>query len=149
MLARIEKGEAQGILVWHHDRLARNSIDGVKIIYLLNTGKIKDLKFPTFWFDSTPQGKFTLNIAFGQKDLADNQANLILRLPLLLETNGGVAGQLMNMERFNLGLDYLQRYPDLINSLTAADLQQAMQKYWHPQAFNAAIAGPALAENPL
>jgi zinc protease len=83
------------------------------------------------------------------QDLADNQANLILRLPLLLETNGGVAGQLMNMERFNLGLDYLQRYPDLINSLTAADLQQAMQKYWHPQAFNAAIAGPALAENPL
>ena len=48
------------------DRLARNSIDGGKIIYLLDTGKIKDLKFPTFWFDSTPQGKFMLNIAFGQ-----------------------------------------------------------------------------------
>ena len=28
MLARIEKGEAQGILAWHPDRLARNSIDG-------------------------------------------------------------------------------------------------------------------------
>ena len=66
MLDRIEKGEAQGILAWHPDRLARNSIDGGKIIYLLDTGKIKDLKFPTFWFDSTPQGKFMMNIAFGQ-----------------------------------------------------------------------------------
>ena len=27
MLSRIEKGEAQGILSWHPDRLARNSID--------------------------------------------------------------------------------------------------------------------------
>ena len=67
MLARIEKGEAQGILAWHPDRLARNSIDGGKIIYLLDTGKIKDLKFPTFWFDSTPQGKFMMNITFYQE----------------------------------------------------------------------------------
>ena len=66
MLDRICAGEAGGILAWHPDRLARNSIDGGKIIYLLDTGKIKDLKFPTFWFDSTPQGKFMLSIAFGQ-----------------------------------------------------------------------------------
>jgi DNA invertase Pin-like site-specific DNA recombinase len=66
MLDRIEKGAAQGILAWHPDRLARNSIDGGRIIYLLDTGKLKDLKFPTFWFDNTPQGKFILNIAFGK-----------------------------------------------------------------------------------
>jgi len=80
MLARIEKGEAQGILAWHPDRLARNSIDEGKIIYLLDTGKIKDLKFPTFWFDSTPQGKFMLNIAFGQsKYYVDNLSENIKR----------------------------------------------------------------------
>ena len=66
MLDRICAGEASGILALHPDRLARNSIDGGKIIYLLDTEKILDLKFPTFWFDSTPQGKFMLNIAFGQ-----------------------------------------------------------------------------------
>ena len=48
MLDRICAGEAGGILAWHPDRLARNSIDGGKIIYLLDTGKILDLKFPTF-----------------------------------------------------------------------------------------------------
>jgi site-specific DNA recombinase len=66
VLKRIEKGEANGILSWHPDRLARNSIDGGRVIYLLDTGKLSDLKFPTFWFDNTPQGKFMLNIAFGQ-----------------------------------------------------------------------------------
>ncbi|TSC87878.1 MAG: recombinase [Microgenomates group bacterium Gr01-1014_7] len=39
---------------------------GGKIIYLVDTGKIKLLKFPQFWFDPTPQGKFMLTIAFGQ-----------------------------------------------------------------------------------
>ncbi len=66
MLSRIEKGEANGILAWHADRLARNSVDGGKIIYLLDCGHITSLKFPTLWFDNTPQGKFMLNIAFGQ-----------------------------------------------------------------------------------
>jgi len=80
MLDRICAGEADGILAWHPDRLARNSIDGGKIIYLLDTGKILDLKFPTFWFDSTPQGKFMMNIAFGQsKYYIDNLSENIKR----------------------------------------------------------------------
>ena len=36
VLSRIEKGEAEGILAWHPDRLARNSVDGGKIIWLLD-----------------------------------------------------------------------------------------------------------------
>ncbi|MFZ2970384.1 MAG: recombinase family protein [Minisyncoccia bacterium] len=66
MLKRIEKGEADGILAWHPDRLARNSVDGGQIIYLVDCGHIVALKFPQFWFEPTPQGKFMLNIAFGQ-----------------------------------------------------------------------------------
>ena len=66
MIGRLEKGEANGIVSWNPDRLARNSVDGGKIIYLLDTGRIVALKFPTFWFEPTPQGKFMLNIAFGQ-----------------------------------------------------------------------------------
>jgi DNA invertase Pin-like site-specific DNA recombinase len=73
MLNRIEKGEANGIISWHPDRLARNSVDGGKIIYLLDCGHLEALKFPQFWFESTPQGKFMLNIAFGQsKYYVDN-----------------------------------------------------------------------------
>ena len=66
MIKRIEKGEADGIFAWHPDRLARNSVDGGQIIYLVDCGRIAALKFPQFWFEPTPQGKFMLNIAFGQ-----------------------------------------------------------------------------------
>ena len=66
MIARIEQGEINGVLSWNPDRLARNSVDGGKIIYLLDCGHLSFLKFPTFWFENTSQGKFMLNIAFGQ-----------------------------------------------------------------------------------
>ncbi|MDO8706404.1 MAG: recombinase family protein [Sulfuricaulis sp.] len=80
MMERIERGEAAGILAWHPDRLARNSVDGGRIIYLLDTGKLATLKFPTFWFESTPQGKFMLNIAFGQsKYYVDNLSENVRR----------------------------------------------------------------------
>ena len=80
MISRIEKGEASGILAWHPDRLARNSVDGGKIIYMVDTGMITDLKFPTFWFDATPQGKFMLSISFSQsKYFVDNLSENIKR----------------------------------------------------------------------
>ena len=80
MMAKIEKADGVGILAWHPDRLARNSIDGGKIIYLVDTGKIVALRFPTFWFEPTPQGKFMLSVAFGQaKYYTDNLRENILR----------------------------------------------------------------------
>ena len=80
MLERMEHGEASGILAWHPDRLARNSVDGGKIIYLVDTGVISEMKFPTFWFDPTPQGKFMLSIAFSQsKYYVDNLSENIKR----------------------------------------------------------------------
>lgn len=66
MLARIEKGEAQGIVAWAPDRLARNSIDGGRIVYLLDCGIVRDLKFATYTFENNSQGKFMLQIMFGQ-----------------------------------------------------------------------------------
>jgi site-specific DNA recombinase len=65
MLRRIEKGYAEGIIAWHPDRLARNSIDGGRIIYLLDRKSLKDLRFATFTFENNSQGKFMLSIIFG------------------------------------------------------------------------------------
>ena len=73
MMSRIEKMGNVGILAWHPDRLARNSIDGGRIIYAVDTSKIVALRFPTFWFEPTPQGLFMLQVAFGQsKYYSDN-----------------------------------------------------------------------------
>src|ERR1044071_4573483 len=61
MLGRIERGEAEGVIAWHPDRLARNSIDGGRIIYLLDGKQLKVLKFATFSFENNSQGKFMLS----------------------------------------------------------------------------------------
>lgn len=65
MLERLEHGDAEGIIAWHPDRLARNSVDGGRIVYLLDKGVLKDLKFSTFSFENNSQGKFMLSIIFG------------------------------------------------------------------------------------
>ena len=80
MISLLEQGKADAILAWHPDRLARNSLDGGKIIYLIDKGIINDLKFPTYRFDNTAQGKFMLSIAFGQsKYYIDNLSENIKR----------------------------------------------------------------------
>ena len=48
MMAKVEKSDGVGILSWHPDRLARNSIDGGRIIYAVDTHKIISLRFSTF-----------------------------------------------------------------------------------------------------
>ncbi len=73
MMGKIENMDGVGILAWHPDRLARNSIDGGRIIYAVDTTKVISLRFPTFWFEPTPQGLFMLQVAFGQsKYYSDN-----------------------------------------------------------------------------
>src|SRR5690606_21436531 len=80
MMMRIEAGEASGRVAWHPDRLARNSIDGGRIIYAVDTSKLSSLRFPTFWFEPTPQGLFMLQVAFGQsKYYSDNLTQNVKR----------------------------------------------------------------------
>ena len=81
MIEYIESSsESLGILAWHPDRLARNSVDGGKIIYLIDINRIASLRFPQFWFEPTPQGKFMLQVAFGQsKYFSDNLVENVKR----------------------------------------------------------------------
>ncbi|HMS31860.1 MAG TPA: recombinase family protein [Candidatus Saccharibacteria bacterium] len=73
MLSRISSGEANGILSWLPDRLSRNSIDSGQIIYMLDENILLDLKFPHFWFENTPQGKYMLANEFNSsKQYVDN-----------------------------------------------------------------------------
>ena len=80
MLLKIENGEADGIISWNPDRLARNAVDGGQIINLVDKGKLKSLKFPTYWFEPSSQGLFMLQIAFGQaKYYIDNLSENVKR----------------------------------------------------------------------
>lgn len=78
----------------------------------------------------------------GEDELADNRAFFKGQLVLGLEQNEGVAGSLMSMEMYGLGLDYLRRYPAIIDSLTPAQVQAAAAHYLDPDAYALAVAGP-------
>jgi zinc protease len=77
-----------------------------------------------------------------KEELADSQANFIGRLPLSLESNGGVASALLNMERYNLGLDYYRRYPDLVKAVKSDEILKVARKYIDPDRLVIATAGP-------
>lgn len=66
MMNRIQKGEANGIIAWHPDRLSRNEIDASTVTYLVRTGVIKDLKFGSYNFDNSPEGIMMLQLALSQ-----------------------------------------------------------------------------------
>ena len=62
MLDRIECGEANGIIAWHPDRLARNAVDAGRIIDLIDRGMLTELKFQSYRFENSPEGKWMLGI---------------------------------------------------------------------------------------
>lgn len=76
------------------------------------------------------------------EELADSQAHYIGRLPLSLESNSGVAGALLNIERYDLGLDYYQKYADHVRAVTREDVLETARKYIDPERLAIAIAGP-------
>jgi site-specific DNA recombinase len=50
MVRRIERGEAQGILCWHVNRLARNMTEGGRLADLMAEGKLREIRTPTSVF---------------------------------------------------------------------------------------------------
>ncbi|KKS03232.1 MAG: hypothetical protein UU55_C0004G0021 [candidate division WWE3 bacterium GW2011_GWC2_41_23] len=78
MLRRIEAKEADGIIVWQPNRIARNSRDGGEFIYLMDLGNIKELKTPSKSYFNTPDDKFFLNFEFSmaKKDSDDKSVNV-------------------------------------------------------------------------
>ena len=90
MILAIERGLADGILAWHPDRLARNSVDGGRIIYLVDQKVIKDLRFPTLRFDNNAQGKFMLSIVFGQSKYYIDALSENIRRGIMLKLSKGI-----------------------------------------------------------
>jgi zinc protease len=58
-----------------------------------------------------------------------------------METNSGIANGILTMERFNLGLDYYQRYPGLIQTISAQQILEISKEYLHPDRLVIASAG--------
>ena len=74
-------------------------------------------------------------------ELEDNKSYFTGVMPLGLETNEGIAAQITNMVRYDLGLDHLLHYPRLVNAVTVADIRASAQKWLDPDNFVLTSAG--------
>ena len=80
MIEDIKAGKYDGILAWHPDRLARNSLESGIIIDMLDSGQIRDLQFPTCRFENNASGKLLLNILFAMsKQYSEHLAENVQR----------------------------------------------------------------------
>lgn len=76
-------------------------------------------------------------------ELADAQSYFVGSFPLSLETPGGLAQQLLSIDLYDLGGDYLNLYRPRILAVDQAAAQVAAQKYLHPDALVTLVVGPA------
>jgi zinc protease len=76
------------------------------------------------------------------EELDDSQANFTGRLPLSFESNAGVATALINIERYDLGLDYYRLYDEKVRAVTREDVIEVARKYIDPERLAVAVAGP-------
>jgi len=75
------------------------------------------------------------------EELEDCRSYLVGALPLRLETNEGIANLLISIEEYDLGLDYLQRYPAIVNSVSKEALQQTARRYLTLDRYVVSMAG--------
>lgn len=80
-----------------------------------------------------------------EEELEDSKLYRTGSLPVSLETNDGLASIISDMELLELGLDYLQRFPDLIEAITVESVQAAARKYFSSDEVAVVVAGPPVA----
>ena len=66
-------------------------------------------------------------------EISDAKLFLTGSFPMKIETGSRIAGFLMAVEYYGLGADYIDRYPQYINSVTKEDVLRAAQKYLDPE----------------
>lgn len=76
-----------------------------------------------------------------QEELSDAKSFLTGSFPLMIETGQKIANFLMAIEYYNLGLDYINKYPLYIQRVTREDVLRVAKKYLDPERFILVVVG--------
>ena len=86
--------------------------------------------------------RFTSELV-SEEELSDVRSALVGRLPLSLESNAGTASALLNLERYQHGLNYIRELPARVAAVTREDILRTAQTYWQLDKLVIASAGVA------
>jgi zinc protease len=68
-----------------------------------------------------------------EKEIEGARKYLIGSFPMRMDTQGKLVNFLLQMEYYGLGLDYPEKYPRLIQSVSREDVLRVARKYLHPE----------------
>lgn len=86
----IEAGKANGLLVWHANRLARNAFDGGRIITAMDEGLLLEVKTTSGrTYYNTPEDKFFLQLEFGMAKKSSDDNSVAVKRGLKTKLNLG------------------------------------------------------------
>ena len=83
-----------------------------------------------------------LEKGFTAQEIDESKSYMIGSLPRQLETNGAIASFLLNVDTFDLGLDFDERLPGLIGAITKDGADTAARTLLDPTRATIAVAGP-------
>jgi zinc protease len=75
------------------------------------------------------------------EELEEARDHLTGSLALRLETNDGVAGALNDIELFDLGYDFLERYRKIMSAITREQILDAVRRAMDPERYILSVAG--------
>ena len=75
------------------------------------------------------------------KELSDAKSYLTGSFPLRIDSNSKIASFLVAVEFYGLGLDYVDRYKELIESVTRDDVLRVAKKYLHTKDYVLVLVG--------
>jgi zinc protease len=74
-------------------------------------------------------------------ELADEKSSAIGSFKVSLSTNAGLAEAIWNSEFYKLGMDYVDKFPQLIQDVTIDEVNRAIKRYFRPDHLTIVIAG--------
>ncbi|HEX8098420.1 MAG TPA: pitrilysin family protein, partial [Pyrinomonadaceae bacterium] len=75
------------------------------------------------------------------EELADEKSSAVGSFKVDLATNAGLARALWETEFYGLGADYVDRFPEIIGSVTLEEVNAAVRKHFRPEQLTIVIAG--------
>lgn len=76
------------------------------------------------------------------EELADGKSFMIGSMPIGLESSNAIAGTMLQIAFYDLGLDYVERIPERVGAVTAEDVQAAARSWLDPDRMAIAVVGP-------
>lgn len=147
MVEAIKQGEANAIITWHANRLARNPVDGGYIIFLMDDGKLLEIITPSRTYHNTSEDKFILGLEFSLSKKDSDDKSIVVKRGLDKKARDGwrpgwTPIGYLNDKGTESGLRHIfvdpQRFPFIkrifelfLAGTPATEIQRISNEEWH------------------